>query len=74
MEFVDHKSQHSITFLRFIPIKYNNRYFDDRLKNGTQKGLLGLLERDEAQVIMRSEFYPGRLQFVDYTTPLWKSK
>lgn len=64
----------SIIFLRFIPIKSTDRNFGDKLENGSESGLVGMLARNEAQVILRSGFYPSQLDNVDYTMPLWKSK
>ncbi|XP_011871309.1 PREDICTED: glutamate receptor 2-like [Vollenhovia emeryi] len=58
----------------FIPIKTTDRNFGERLENGSQNGLIGMLARNEAQVVMRSAFYPAYLDVVDYTTPLWESK
>ncbi|XP_024889032.1 uncharacterized protein LOC112465629 [Temnothorax curvispinosus] len=58
----------------FIPIKVTDQIFGQRLENGTQNGLVGMLARNEAQVIMRSGFYPSRFDVVDYTTPLWRSR
>ncbi|XP_071557009.1 glutamate receptor ionotropic, kainate glr-3-like [Temnothorax nylanderi] len=58
----------------FIPIRVTDRNFGERLENGSQNGLVGMLARDEAQVIMRSGFYPSRFDIVDFTTPLWKSR
>ncbi|KYM99095.1 putative glutamate receptor [Cyphomyrmex costatus] len=57
----------------FIPIKSTERNFGKLLENGSHNGLLGILERNEAQVIMRSTFYFTRMNIVDYTTPLWQS-
>ncbi|XP_028047002.2 glutamate receptor 1 [Monomorium pharaonis] len=58
---------------RFIPIKTNIRDFGERLENGSRSGLSGILQRDEAQAMMRSAFYRDRLDLVDYTAPFWKS-
>ncbi|KYM88788.1 hypothetical protein ALC53_02553 [Atta colombica] len=57
----------------FIPIKSIDRNFGELLENGNHSGLLGMLERNEAQVIMRSTFYFSRMNAVDYITPAWKS-
>ncbi|XP_011069076.1 PREDICTED: uncharacterized protein LOC105154957 [Acromyrmex echinatior] len=57
----------------FIPIKSTDRNFGELLENGSHSGLLGMLERNEAQVIMRSTFYLARMNAVDYITPPWKS-
>ncbi|XP_077273110.1 glutamate receptor ionotropic, kainate glr-3-like isoform X1 [Temnothorax americanus] len=58
----------------FIPIRVTDRNFGQRLENGTQNGLVGMLARNEAQVILRSGFYPSRFDVVDYTMPLWRSR
>ncbi|EZA52819.1 hypothetical protein DMN91_002220 [Ooceraea biroi] len=58
----------------FIPVKTISRSFGERLKNGSFTGLLDILENNEIQVILRSEFFSSRMNDVDYTTPLWKSK
>lgn len=63
----------SIMFLRFIPIRTADRTFGELLENGSHNGLLGMLERNEAQVIMRSTFYLTRMNVVDYIMPTWKS-
>lgn len=73
MGFIDWKLN-SITFFRFIPIKSISRSFDEKLENGSYNGLTGMLLRNEVQAIMRSGFYLNRLEFMDYTMPLWKSK
>ncbi|KAG5342852.1 GLRK protein, partial [Acromyrmex charruanus] len=57
----------------FIPIKSTDRNFGELLENGSHNGLLGMLERNEAQVIVRSTFYFTRMNAVDYITPSWKS-
>ncbi|KYN22207.1 putative glutamate receptor, partial [Trachymyrmex cornetzi] len=57
----------------FIPIKSTDRNFGELLENGSHSGLLGMIERNEAQVIMRSTFYLPRMNLVDYITPAWKS-
>nr|XP_012224427.1 PREDICTED: uncharacterized protein LOC105673398 [Linepithema humile] len=57
----------------FVPIKTTNRDFGQRTENGSYKGLVGMLARDEVQVILRSGFFKARMNVVDYTIPLWKS-
>ncbi|XP_018313472.1 uncharacterized protein [Mycetomoellerius zeteki] len=57
----------------FIPIRTADRTFGELLENGSHNGLLGMLERNEAQVIMRSTFYLTRMNVVDYIMPTWKS-
>ncbi|XP_039314706.1 uncharacterized protein LOC120359773 [Solenopsis invicta] len=55
-----------------VPIKKNFRNFGERLENGTQTGLLGVLGRDEAHVIIRSGYTVNLMDLLQYTVPLWK--
>ncbi|XP_039315003.1 uncharacterized protein LOC120359819 [Solenopsis invicta] len=55
-----------------VPIKKNFRIFGQRLENGTQTGLLGVLGRNEAHVLLRSGYTVSLMDILQYTTPLWK--
>ncbi|CAK9824027.1 Glutamate receptor ionotropic, kainate glr-3 [Anthophora retusa] len=55
------------------PLKYNERNFGERLDNGSYSGLMGLLDRNETQVILRTGYYSFRANLFDYTTPIWNT-
>ncbi|KAL0117723.1 hypothetical protein PUN28_008848 [Cardiocondyla obscurior] len=58
-----------------IPVRSTTRSFGEKLKNGSYSGLIGMLERNEAQIIMRSAFRSNsNNKIVDYTLPLWRIK
>ncbi|XP_011706807.1 PREDICTED: uncharacterized protein LOC105461984 [Wasmannia auropunctata] len=56
-----------------IPIKTTEQNVGERLENGSLNGMVGMLARNEEQVILRTGFYLSRMDTIDYTTPLWKS-
>ncbi|XP_072759176.1 uncharacterized protein [Anoplolepis gracilipes] len=58
----------------FIPMKTTDRDFGEKLENGSYTGVIGMLSRNEAQVIMRTGFFLSRMDVMDYTTALWKSQ
>lgn len=59
---------------RLKPVKSNLRIFGRRLKNGTTTGLLSVLEDNKAEVILRGGIFSSRINEVDFTMPVWKSK
>ncbi|XP_017763138.1 PREDICTED: glutamate receptor 3.2-like [Eufriesea mexicana] len=57
-----------------MPIHFRERNFGERLENGSYNGVMGLLERNETQVILRTGYYPFRANLFDYTMPIWNIK
>jgi len=43
-----------------------------KLKNGTTVGLISMLEKNEAQVILKSKFLSS--DKLDHILPVWKSR
>lgn len=60
------------SIFRLKPIKVANRNFGTKLPNGSYDGLLGLLERNESQILPRSNVDKANFQILHYTLPLWK--
>ncbi|XP_076231236.1 glutamate receptor ionotropic, kainate glr-3-like [Calliopsis andreniformis] len=59
--------------ITLIPVHYMERDFGISLENGSYTGLLGLLDRNETEVIMRTGYYSSRINLLDYTLPIWRS-
>ncbi|XP_060828637.1 probable glutamate receptor [Bombus pascuorum] len=57
-----------------IPVKYEEHHFGERLENGSYSGVMGLLDRNETQVIMRTGYYVFRMNLFDYTVPVLNTK
>ncbi|XP_076681468.1 glutamate receptor ionotropic, kainate glr-3-like [Andrena cerasifolii] len=57
-----------------VIVKSEERNFGVHLANGSYNGLLGLLERNETQVIMRTGYYAARVNMLDYTFPIWATR
>ncbi|XP_068985008.1 glutamate receptor ionotropic, kainate glr-3-like [Bombus flavifrons] len=57
-----------------IPVKYGEHHFGEHLENGSYSGVMGLLDRNETQVILRTGYYALRTNLFDYTVPVWNTK
>ncbi|XP_023248568.1 uncharacterized protein LOC106638147 [Copidosoma floridanum] len=55
-----------------VPIKMESRNFGGRLANGSYDGILGLIHRNESQIVPRSGIFSDRLSLLQYTMPLWR--
>ena len=55
-------------------MKYGEHHFGERLENGSYNGVMGLLDRNETQVILRTGYYALRTNLFDYTVPVWNTK
>ncbi|XP_076625150.1 glutamate receptor ionotropic, kainate glr-3-like [Colletes latitarsis] len=57
-----------------LPVRHDKNDFGMRLDNGSYNGLMGLIDRNETQVILRTGYYADRMDLLEYTTPVWRTK